>query len=298
MSQSCAVVFADPTANDTPEAAQAIGNALAEALDMLPYDALRLARDANGILLDNVSSDQAAKAVSALGAINVLTGVADSTLVPEALDPVKVRQIEITPAALGVQTGYTGMETLPWSDVELVSVCLYQQTTHKVIKQKKARRGFGFGRMAAGLVGGPMGQALYAVREKLKQTTKFKHQVGRDEHYVADLHIRPGRLLRIHSNECLYNYLGERIQERAEWNFHTILSDMAALEPTVLMSPPAMEFVEGADLADSMVENLHHFEEYNRWLFLAAMAFAGGGEEPPASPPEPPRSTRDDFAFE
>ena len=83
---------------------------------------------------------------------------------------------------------------------------------------------------------------------------------------------------------------------------------MAELSGGVLIAPPAQRFIEGSDLSDEMPADLKAFTNYNRWLFLAAAAFAGaGGEEDEGPPPlagdgeseapPPGSSSYDDFAF-
>ncbi|MFW5856677.1 MAG: hypothetical protein ACOCX4_02270 [Planctomycetota bacterium] len=303
-----AVLFADPSVNQEPDQVPAIADALQSATGMLPYDATRHARDAMGIVLEELDYGPASDVAAALTTAGFPAGVADTGLLPLIEKPERVRQVVVGTEGLEVMVGYTGTELIPWGAIQLVGVCRHIMTETRFKAKQQRKKGGGFGALAAGMVGGPVGLAAYRVRQKLKHAGRVNMQktVTEGECFVADIHtLEPARLLRIRSDDGQFPDLGERRRERAEWNFQTVISD-AAERGDLLLSPPAQRFVRGDPLVDEPIDNLHHFEQYNRWLFLAAAAFAeqldddatpDTPQEGPDDTPPPRRSVQDDFAF-
>lgn len=307
------VVLANPDINRDPTQVKPLAMAIQQATGAIPYDATRRARDARGILMEDLSAAQAEALVGELAALGVDAGLADAAVLPDVDRPERVRAVQVETEGLDVQTGYVErFERLPWSQIQLVNVCRVVELQTKAVRQE-TRRGkrstFSPGNMFARAVGGRLGASLHRSFSPSARSKQWTHKLSPDEHYVADIQTAaPPRILRVRSNDCNYQYLADRRQERAEWNFHTMLSDVATLGESVLIAPPAQRFIEGSDLADEMAADLRAFTEYNRWLFLAAAAFADqapdeegtlppleGQDEGRARPPG--GSAYDDFAF-
>jgi hypothetical protein len=313
MANAWAVVLADPNVAEDADSVEAVSRVVAKALRVAPYDATRMVRDASGILGDDLSAREAEGLAGALLAEGFAAAAVDASIVPVQDDPLRVRSIRSDPEGLHLMIGYFGEETIPWTGVQMVSVCrTVEQQVRMKVEKKRSRKG-AFGGMAAFAVGGMVGYAVHQAVSAAKNSAgrNMTAAVSEGECFVADIHLLdPVRVARVRSSGCQFPGLADRVRERAEWNFQTVLADMA-LHGEVPMTPPAERFLAGDPLEDSTMENLHIFERYNRWLLLASMAFAGpddgeGGDagsirvdESAEAPPQDGagRTRRDDFAF-
>ncbi|MHC4873369.1 MAG: hypothetical protein ACYTFY_16115 [Planctomycetota bacterium] len=307
MADKFSVVLTSPDFSSEPENIEVLSSCLQESLKIIPYDAVRYARDSQGVLVENIPYSQAEDVVAALSRSGIEAGVTDSSVIPQNLEQKKVRAIEVSESGVSVQTGYAGFEEIPWSNISLLSICLYQEAALKQAPEKKTRRKFDFGAFTARAAGGMIGAAVYKYKKRRAEAAKKKmsKKLEMNEIYIADIYTyEPVAIYRIRSNECHYNYLGDRVLSRAEWNFNTVMQDIYNSRGEVLFSPSAGRFIDGDTLEESMVFELTGFDNYNRWLFLAAAAFSNQiegqdveGQEPRENAGEK-NSALDDFAFE
>jgi hypothetical protein len=279
MSETFAVVLANPVIEDT-ETIQKVTDALSTATGMIPYDATRLAKNAQGVLIENISEFQARKIVSELASRGLQAGAADAGPLGLESKPRTVREIAVSDQHLSVQLGYAGMDTLPWGRVDMLSVCLYWKPPVKVVPSVMKTVRSPFMSIGAGMLAfGPVGGAIRAVQAFRPTTGEERSTVmpGEGEHYVVDIFLRePTEILRMKSNACSYSYLGDRLENNANKNMKLVIEDIAAKD--VLLSPMAQQLMEGDTLANSKLDNLHLFDRYNRWVFLALLAFSGQSE--------------------
>jgi hypothetical protein len=283
MSETFAVVLADPVVEDT-----ATIHKMAEALNVvtgtIPYDGTRMAKNAHGVLIENLSEFQAQQLVSQLESRGIKAGTADGAALGEKPTTRSIKKIVVSEQELSVQLGYTGMDTITWARVDLVSACLYHKPKQKLPPEAAkgrspfaaAARGF----FVAGIAGAVVGAAA-AARSQATAGSASTTKPGDDEFYVVDMYVRePREVLRLQSNACDYGYLADRVQPKANDNLKLVLADIVA-KTDVILSPMANQLVQGDTLADCKLDNLHMFERYNRWVFLAMIAFAGEGEQAP-----------------
>ncbi len=279
MSGTFAVLLANPVIEDT-ETIQQVTEALATATDMIAYDATRLAKNAQGLLIENISEFKARKIVSELASRGIQAGAADAAPLGSEHKPRPIREIAVSNDHLSVQLGYTGMDTIPWQRVDMLSICLHWELPVKVVPSAGKRVRSPFMSIGAGLLAfGPIGGAFAAVKAFRPASGAKKATVmpAEGEQYVVDIFLRePTEILRMKSNACCYGYLGERLQNNANANMKQVVHDIAGVaeEMNVIFSPMAQQFIEGDTLADAKLENLHLFDRYNRWVFLALLAFS------------------------
>ncbi|MBN2712515.1 MAG: hypothetical protein JXR97_08820 [Planctomycetes bacterium] len=275
MPGTMAVILADPNL-DAHEDLQAVAGALNAATGMIAYDGVRLAKKANGILIEGLEYKAASDIVAELDKKGISAGVADSSSLgtPELF---KVKDITVNESGITYRHGYTGSESVGWESVAMINVCLFLKPIKVQVVKEKPRKGglLKFGMVAAG---GPIGAIAHAIksgRERRSTTHKVTRKVGEGECYIADIHcFAPNRILRVQSDGCGFGYLGDRLVYHGEHNFQNMVSDISSRE-SVLTAPPAMRFLDGDALEDTATENIVDFERYNRWLFLATSAFAG-----------------------
>lgn len=301
MPELFSVVLTDPSFNENPANVTTLSECIQKATGIIPYDAIRYARDSQGVLIENIPYEKAENLVSELSNQGIGSGLVNSSVVPQTLEKKTVRQIEVGRGGVSVQTGYMGMEEIPWENISLVSICLYQSTVMKAVPEKKPRKGFNLGAFAAGAVGGVAGAAIYKFKKARKEAARHnKNKLNVNEFYMADIYTSdPVMIYRVKSNECLYNYLGSRVTERAEWNFSIVMNDIYNGSDMVMFSPTALKFIEGDSLQENIIVELPDFDNYNRWLFLAASAFADQVENTgEGNLSENKKSSLDDFAFE
>src|SRR6266568_5168423 len=84
-------------------------------------DAIKLAREACGILMKNLSLTDARVLQSAFQGEGVPTDLLDATQLPKLPDAKFVRRVEIQPQALGVFDPLGRTVPLPWQHLTLVS---------------------------------------------------------------------------------------------------------------------------------------------------------------------------------
>jgi hypothetical protein len=275
-----AVILMEPDLSGQQPRIATAAQALSQVTGQPMHDTTRLLRDASGILQEGLDATTARQTAETLSRNGIEAAALDTAGLPATGKPERVRQVAVEPAGLGVQTGYAGLETVPWGEIQLLNVCLHLLTEARYVEKKPRRRS---------LRGGGIHRAMH---EGLKPR-RMEKQLSTDEAYVADIQLLDGRVLRVRSNDCNFSYLGERRLERAEWNFHRFVCDVA--EHGVLLAPPAQRFAEGDPLGDQRIEDLHRFEDYNRWLLYVAVAFGGEEDSPDAGGGA---AVEDDFAFD
>lgn len=284
MSETFAVVLANPVIEDT-ETIQKVTEAVTAATGMIAYDATRLAKNAQGLLIENISEFKAGKLVSELASRGIQAGAADAASLGPEPKPRPIREIAVSGRCLSVQLGYAVMDTIPWERVDMLGVCLYWQPPVKVVPSNLKTVRSPFMSIGAGLLAfGPIGGAVAAARAFRPASGQGKATVmpAEGEYYVVDIFLRdPTEILRMKSNACSYGYLGDRLRNNANENMKLVIEDIAAIaeEMNVIFSPMAQQFMEGDSLVESKLDNLHLFDRYNRWVFLALLAFADQAEE-------------------
>lgn len=297
-SETTAVVLADPEPPDAEMSARMAG-AVAPVLGLVRYDAMRLVKQSSGILVENVSADTAVETVDALGGIGVAAAVADTAGMDALPDPRLIHCVAVDGDGLLAGEYEDRLERFPWPRVTVLSICRCVRDDTGPTRHRKLPKRRGGGMFAAFMVGGPVGAAFAAGREMHKRykdlresNRRIAHSMRADETFAADVLLSdPLERLRIFASGCSYGYLAERMEKSAVENFRIWVADMAESSSGMcLLSPMATRFLDGDDLSDRLIDNLHDFDRYNRWLLLAATAFAGSDDAD-----DTPRDSASDF---
>ena len=240
---------------------KSVAGVVAEATGGHLFDASGMVRRAEGILLGNTTLKTAESVARALP---VRAGVAR---VPELGRRWPVTRGGCSKRGLHAEIDRQGVRIFPWATVRLVAVARYHEPERGV-----PAAGYG-SHFLFDMVLRRIDLQCFntAQRAMAGETTK----IAGDETYLADIFLSEpeARILRIDARRFHYGYLGDGMEERAELNFHLLLSHIATGAPDALFSPDIQRFLDGDLLADATIRDIKEFEHHSRWLLMAAEAF-------------------------
>lgn len=213
-------------------------------------DAALMARDAYGIIVDNLSYARAEAISAALQTFGVAHCMIDQSAMPELGARKQLRRMECRPEGPVLYDPLGRAIPGSWSDVRLVAAGLVGM--RKIQRREKQR----VVHRATGWHGGAAPVVVTDIVEK---------QIGVDklvmELYMGDRFSR----FRVVADKFHYNYLGDRQRLAAAENFALLVQDITA-------GAPQAAFSQGVQsLADDQVTTFaypteHAFSEEIKWL--------------------------------
>lgn len=207
-------------------------------------DAQTFANDAYGVLVKNLSADQAASFSQALLVQGVETDVvSENELVP--LPQTKfVHQLDCTPDALKIYDPLGRNFSLEWKHVMLIAAgCVRMTDFNRVEKQVWVDDGNG-------------GQT---------RVTDYRNVEERNHHLVLEI-VVSGAVLRysVSAEKFRFDYLGERRTKSLPENFALLVQDLAAFAPHAMLNRGAFFLKQNENLFPYPSKNAF-FEEIT-WL--------------------------------
>ncbi len=199
---------------ETPPA-EILAPLLGETLGLIPYEALRAAASARGILAEGLERDQAEKIAQGLAEAGFPCGVVPGRAAPPA-GPVRVaREVRLLEEDLLFRPGLTGpWISLPWEDIILLSagVILEREGGGFRSTGKKGGGTPGLGG-AARLMVDPVGGALSILKKTRKKGGLERRPGVPFPHPLADLYFQgsgeKGEWIRIRAREVSFPGLRE-----------------------------------------------------------------------------------------
>jgi hypothetical protein len=261
-------------------------------LGMVRYDAVHLARQGRGLLVEDLSAAQAQALQAALAQAGYPTEVIAQEHVIRLGKAQRVRQLDIADHGLTVSFGYhEETEVLPWEGIlllaagEIVKIEVQQKT-------QPGRRPRFSGLLGMGALVSPLAFKAYMVAAKAYQDATAR-PVSTERravtHQLADVFAttRAGeyRHLRLNSRDLLYeSILGAERLDQYRDNFRLVLAKLGTRAQQAMISPETQALVAGPDAAanssDPYFGEEAEFDHYNRWLLQRLLLARLNPEEP------------------
>lgn len=181
-------------------------------------DAHTFANDAYGILVKNISAEQANAFSNALLGQGIETDVVAQSDLPE-LPPSKfVHRLDCTPEALLIYDPLGRGFPLPWQHVMLLAAgCVRMTDFSRVAKEAWVDGNDGDG-----------GQI---------RVTEYRNLEERNDHLLLEIVVSGGVLrYSVSADKFRFDYLGDRRTRSAPENFAVLLQDLAASAPHAMMN--------------------------------------------------------------
>lgn len=229
---------------------------LSAVLGVNKIDAMVKARQAYGILAEDIGEGQAQELASALGNFGI---EAEAVTVAELPDPIPgavVHNADAIERGLVIQ-GLYGKEqgTVPWDRVSVVSVGSIHQ-------ERRAEHTHGDAFMPVGRDTG--GQ----VRPSIPH---LRYTQPPPELRVHVLTAEPIYELRFTEHKMNYDYLGARLQPNAAANFRLFVLDLVELSQRARVTDSVRSFLERQRPPRHEFRDEDAFTRYNRWHLCLAM---------------------------
>jgi len=268
---SYAVVLPLPEVPD--EHAGALAEALVRATGMTQLDALQRVKRVEGILLDGADENVAKALAKSVRGSGIEVGVAPMEAFSRYRRRIPVRRAECAEAGLRVEIGRDEWRLARWSTIRAGSLALYREPRLNLRIDARHRRHVG--RLAFGMTGA-LGLAfapkVYRWARDAAQARDEIQRLAQADTYVLDLFADPGATLRFDARKFHYGYLGDRMHERCELNFHSLVADIADRAADAAFAPAVQRFLKGEPLETALTDP-HDFDLFNRWFLLAVAAF-------------------------
>lgn len=207
-------------------------------------DAHTFANDAYGILVKNISAEQASAFSQALLGQGIETDVVAQTDLPALPQTKFVQRLDCTPDALLIYDPLGRTFPLPWQHVMLIAAgCVKITDFNRVAKEVWVDDGDG-------------GQT---------QVTEYRNVEERNSHLLLEI-VVSGAVLRysVNAEKFRFDYLGERRTESLPENFALLLQDLAAFAPQAMLNRGAFFLKQNENLFPYPTKNAF-FEEIT-WL--------------------------------
>lgn len=242
-----------------------VADAVARVTGALPIDALGRVKRARGVLADNLDRPAASGLVDDVLKLGVKAGMAQR---PETGRRWPVASGGCSKRGLHADPGRQGMRVYPWPSVRVMSLVRYRE--QQVVT--RAVGGAHFGAIGFAGVGALQINDMARARASMLQSTET---VDGAETYLLELFLRdPLVTLRIDARQFHYGYLGDKMGDRFEINFHMLVSHLVQGAESAVRAPTVDRYLGGDLLSGSTITDPKEFDVYNRWLLLAADAFA------------------------
>jgi len=273
-----AVVLREPEVPN--EHMGALADALAKVTGMARIDALQSVKRVEGIVLDGVAADVAKPLAESVRRLGLDAGVAPLEAVTRYRRRLLLQGAECLKAGFRLKTGPDRWQVARWGSIRAGSLTLYQQP--KEVRRPEGRRPRLMAKLAVGLASfGVLSLTGAARLNRMISARGTTRRLAGEETYILDLFVEPGVTLRLNARDLRYSYLGERMADRWEKNFHTFVADVADGATEAALAPAVDRFLKGESIDDTTLTDLHDFDLFNRWFLLAVAAF------PPPDRPDP-----------
>jgi hypothetical protein len=224
-----AVALTEPIDASNAELLNSAADIYAEVFGIIKYDALAKIRSAIGILIEEISNDRATALADRLNNINISCIAIDGSKFPKHVQAEFIKEISVTEDHFNVAIGQGKMAPIQWADLQMLSTCFFKKTLTEIKKRQKSliHHVTGLAVKGAYLSVGPFFYKSYSTMKENMDSRFTLNKVTLNEFYIADfLLVNPFRKLRLYSNACRYDYLGDRLREKAEENFQSMISDI------------------------------------------------------------------------
>ncbi|HET6429922.1 MAG TPA: hypothetical protein VM389_03680 [Phycisphaerae bacterium] len=237
-----------------PVSADALRQSFAMVPELTGADAALLARDAFGILVENLS-DQAARSIQrGLAAQDVATEIVPTEDLP-ALPPTKaLRRADCLPNSFVVYDALNRPTLLPWNGVALIAAGMVSRIQARRIRTETTIH-----------FHGRMPMVIPEFRDREYEAANMSLEILALDGPTR-YHVQPDRFQ--------YGYLGDRLQRTAARNFVLLVRDLMAMAPHASANRGAV--LMQRDPPESFAyPSRHAFEEETIWILWKAQRAAG-----------------------
>jgi len=237
----------------SPPSREQLANAFRSLPALTDYDAAFLAKDAFGILVSNISLDEARTLSQALTAEGVDNEVVDEqdlfTLPPFK----KTRRLDCLPESLVLYDQYDRPHSIDWPHVILIAAGTVAITELKRFERQRVRYHITPSTFARGVI-------------FPSTTTEVTLKEEEKPHLLLEIYLDVAPV-RSHADahEVRYNYLGPRLQSRALNNFPLLVADLAKFATAASLNRGAQS-ISHDPAKTFQYPNRHAFEEEIVWL--------------------------------
>ena len=231
-----------PTADQLKRAFKSLKN-LTEA------DAIKLAREACGILKKNLSLTDARVLQSALQGEGVPTNLLDATQLPKLPDAKFVRRVEIQPQALGIFDPLGRAVPLPWQHLTLVSAGTVRHFGVSATRTEVTVNTF---------------DPIRGSRKKV--VTDVRHKVEADARLVLDIFLTGGLMrFQIEAESFQFKYCFDRPDLNLPQRLGLLIQMLAEHAPHAVMNRGAAALRDGHPENAAYASKVALFDE-STWL--------------------------------
>lgn len=217
-------------------------------------DAAILARDAYGVIVDNLSLPRAQEVSGALQSSGVSHKMIDQRELPELGMCRQLRRMDCTPEGPVIYDPIGRPIPGQWSDVRLVAAGLVgMREVQRKVKRRIVHRGTGWG-------GGGVPVVVSDISEKEMRVKKTVMEL-----YMGEAFQR----FRVTGDRFQYNYLGDRLQGSSVRNFTRLVQDIAGYAPQAVFSQGVESLVDDQQTTFEYPSE-HAFTEEITWLLWMA----------------------------
>jgi len=261
-----------------------LGPILADVLGMVRYDAMRMAREGRGILVEYLNESFAQELQTALRKQDIQTRIVPQKSVIQMGRPMSVRDIQLTTESLEILEGYTGRPTsFCWNQVCVLSAGVIVEVQQKKVTKKKKirRRRSGMGGIAGFAVGGVIGMAIGNALDRAArggEISERKKQMLMNQ--IADLFIQVDtaefRHFRLKARDLYYSkILGDHAVRDIFANFRLVLKGLSQHATKAVITPETMALAKGGSGVESEESGSEvspdfgeemEFTQYNQWV--------------------------------
>lgn len=228
-------------------------------------DAHTFANDAFGILVKNISEEQAGAFSQALFGQGVETEVVAQTQLPALPQTKFIHQLDCTPEGLVIYDPLGRNFALPWQHVMMIAAGCVRMTNFRRVEIPVKDHPFGGSINSMNSIGGPFwipSGEQFAGQKTRSESRSIEEQ---NNHLLLEI-IVSGAMLRYSASaeKLRFNYLGDRRTKNLPKNFTLLVQDLAAFAPHALLNRGAFFLKQDETLFPYPSKNAF-FEEIT-WL--------------------------------
>jgi hypothetical protein len=230
-------------------------DALRQAFRAVPWlndlDAMNMTGDGYGIIVEDLSLDQAQEIGNALENVGIHNRVMNQDDLPALAAAKQVRRLDCLPENLVIYDPLGRPVNVPWEEVRLLAAGLVRlPEMQRTEKERAVNRGTGW-------QGGSVPTVMIDVAER---------EVRKDKLMLELLIGGSCARFRVMADKCRYDYLQTRLRRRVEENFRLLVKDLVAYSVNALLTQGAAALADDA-LPVCKYPSRHAFEEEIIWLF-------------------------------
>ena len=236
-----------------PPSVEQLRQAFTSLISLTDHDANTMAKNAFGILVENLSQADATTLQQALANQGVPTRVVARALLPELPPRKRLKRADPTISALLSYDALGRAVPVEWSHVTLIAAGSVVMTQFQRVEKKRTKAG-GMGVGGYGYVA-PITFTEYGTKEK--RGSRLLLQICLD--------VEPYRYYAL-GEEFLYKYLGDGARPDSARNFVTLVQDLMRYAPHAMANLGASAIAEDGSQTFEYPSR-HAFEEEIVWLF-------------------------------